>query len=289
VGVVGLHGVAVYMWQIALVVVVYLQSSGVIGWAESSSQPTLKQAAVAPAKMPGKPAIMAPIELSTEKKTLDLTDDIARAEAQAAAYPNDPEAQFLLAVAYSRSPYIEKALQVLQRTKRLIKNRADRLETVERLTQDYEAALTQRPNDTRILYRLAFGYYLKGMGLKKYQQVGLAEQLEWVHKAQATLKQVIALDPTDVAARNYLGFIVAEEGTDTQKPDMLPMAITMWQQSLAVNPVNPGAYWLLGQAYLKQGNLLKAAQHVEKGIQARHQIEHPTAVATPAAHVPPQK
>ena len=217
--------------------------------------------------------IVKPVELGTERKTLDLTDDIPAAEAQAAAHPNDPEAQFLLAVAYSRSPYIEKALDVLQRTKRLIKDRQDRLATVDRLIGEYEKALSVRPQDTRILYRLAFGYYLKGMGLKKYQKAPVTEQLAWIHKAQATMQQVIALDNSDIWARNYMGFVTAEEGTDTARPELVQQAEQTWNQSLQVNPVNPGAYWLLAQLYVKQGNLLKAAQFAEKGIQARTKIE----------------
>jgi hypothetical protein len=228
-------------------------------------------------QLSGLPALAAssikPIELGTEKHTLNLTDDIPTAEAQAAAHPTDPEAQFLLAIAYSRSPYVEKALAVLQRTKRLIKDRQDRLATIDRLITEYESALAARPNDTRVLYRLAFGYYLKGMGLKKYKAVDPAEQLAWIHKSQATLQQVITLDPADIWARNYLGFVLAEEGTDTQTPALLTQAEQAWTTSLKVNAVNPGAYWLLAQWSIKQGNLLKAAHLAEKGIQARQQME----------------
>jgi tetratricopeptide (TPR) repeat protein len=213
-----------------------------------------------------------PIDLgSTQKVVLDLTDDIPTAEAQAKAHPTDPEAQFLLAIAYSRSPYVEKALAVLQKTKRLIKDRNDRLATADKLINEYESALVLRPTDTRILYRLAFGYYLKAMGLKKYQQASQADQLVWVHKAQQTFTQLLSLDANDTAARNYYGFILAEEGTDTQQPLLVEKAIGQWQQSIQLNPINPGAFWLLGTAYLKQGNVLKAAQYMEKGVEARQQ------------------
>jgi tetratricopeptide (TPR) repeat protein len=230
-------------------------------------------AAASPRQMTPPKAVIKPVELGTERQALNLTDDIPTAETQAAAHPTDPEAQFLLAVAYSRSPYIEKALQVLQRTKRLIKNRQDRLATVDHLIREYEQALTARPTDTRILYRLAFGYYLKGMGLKKYQNVPATEQLAWIHQAETTMQKVIALDASDIWARNYLGFVLAEEGTDTARPELVKQAEHIWNESLVINPVNPGAYWLLAQLYIKQGNLLKAAQFAEKGIVARQQIE----------------
>lgn len=252
----------------------FLQLNGNAAWAASSKPlKTVSTLLTKPAAPIAKKALTKPIELGTDRTTLDLTNDIPTAEAQANAHPTDPEAQFLLAVAYSRSPYIEKALQLLQRTKRLIKDRKDRLATVDRLIGDYEQALALRPDDTRILYRLAFGYYLKGMGLKKYQNAPPEQQLAWVHKAQAGLRQVIALDAQDIWAINYLGFMLAEEGTETQTPALVTLAEQQWNTSLTVNSVNPGAYWLLAQLYIKQGNLFKAAQFAEKGILARNQLE----------------
>ncbi|MBY0404888.1 MAG: hypothetical protein K2X66_13390, partial [Cyanobacteria bacterium] len=68
-----------------------------------------------------KPLSIKPIELKMAQEDLRITDDVELAIDQAQAYPNSPEAQFLLAVSYSRTPYLERALKSIQKTKKLIK------------------------------------------------------------------------------------------------------------------------------------------------------------------------
>jgi tetratricopeptide (TPR) repeat protein len=217
---------------------------------------------------PEKPASTAvkPLVLGTEQEDLSITNDLEVAEAQAKAYPDNPEAQFLLAIAYSRSPYLEKALEALQRTKKLAKKHPEGYGLFEKKIAEYEQMLTYRPDDPLILYRLAFGYYLKAYGIEHHYFKDSTETPEtYYERSQNTLERLIAQDPKDIWSRNYLGYVLI----DREPEKNLDRAIRIWEDSLAVNPDNPGAYLLLGEAYMKQGNLKKAAQYIAKGFQVR--------------------
>jgi cytochrome c-type biogenesis protein CcmH/NrfG len=241
------------------------------------------------------PPAMAPLKMDLNAETLNITNDLATAEAQAAAYPDNPEAQFLLAIAYSRSPYLEKALKTLQRTKKLVKHSPEGYATLDRLMGEYEAMRTYRAEDPLIHYRLAFGYYLKAYGLQKHyiptekEPDGEQAIARYLDQAEASMRRVVALDPGDIWARNYLGFLLAE-----RKPqENMAEAIRIWEGSVAVSADNPGAYLLLGQAYLKQGNLKEAVKMANQGLAAKAFLQEsglkkalPAAPASPATPEP---
>jgi tetratricopeptide (TPR) repeat protein len=60
---------------------------------------------------------------------------------------------------------------------------------------------------------------------------------------------VIARDPLDAAALNYLGYMLAEHGRS------LDEAATLIQRALKIEPGNPSFLDSLGWAYLQQGKL----------------------------------
>jgi len=60
---------------------------------------------------------------------------------------------------------------------------------------------------------------------------------------------VIAKDPLDAGALNYLGYMLAERGTG------LDEAVSLIQRALKVEPDNPSYLDSLGWAYLQQGKL----------------------------------
>jgi tetratricopeptide (TPR) repeat protein len=206
------------------------------------------------------------IELDTQQEALNITDDIGLAEAQVKAYPESPEAQLLLSIAYSRSPqHFEKAIRGLQRTKRLIKRSPEGYGTIEKLLTNYEEMLTYRPDDPKILYRLAFGYYLKGYLIEnRYLQTPSESPEPLYDQAEVTMRRVFELEPTDIWARNYLGYLLVERKGE----ENLDQAIGLWEDSLKVSADNPGASLMLGEAYLKKGNLKKAMKYATKGFQA---------------------
>ena len=73
-----------------------------------------------------------------------------------------------------------------------------------------------------------------------------------IPEAERALRDLIAKDPLDAAALNFLGYMLAERG------ERLPEAIELVQRALKVEPGNPSYLDSLGWAYLKQGNLAGA-------------------------------
>jgi tetratricopeptide (TPR) repeat protein len=205
--------------------------------------------------------------LNADAEALKLTDDIKVAKAQLKKHPDDPEAHFLMAAAYSRSPYLEKAFSHITKVKRMLKEKKD-FEFIDRTIVGYETLAETNPNDPVILYRLAMGYYFKGYSLERYPQyyasTPVGDRLDYYQKAKDTMLRVIDLNPKDTWARNYLGYLVSENGKDLSK------AIGIWEESLAVDSErNPGAYLLLSQAYLQQGNLKQALFYGAKGMEIK--------------------
>ena len=78
------------------------------------------------------------------------------------------------------------------------------------------------------------------------------EQAGRVVEAEQALRDLIAKDPVDAAALNFLGYMLADRG------DRLPEAIDLVKRALRVEPGNPSYLDSLGWAYVKQGNLAEA-------------------------------
>jgi len=202
--------------------------------------------------------------MSADQEALKITNDVQTAKAQAEAHPDDPEAHFLYAAALSRSPYLMEAFQELKKTKEILKQKQD-FEFIDRTLTSYNALVKADPDNTVLLYRVSLAYFLKGYSIEKYashfKNVPTGTPQENYDKARVAMERVIELDPKDTAARNCLGYIVSNNGRD------LTNAIKIWHESIAVDGENnPGAYLMLSQAYMKQGDLGKAMQYGAQGL-----------------------
>jgi len=196
-----------------------------------------------------------------------LSNDWRLAEAVVAENPGDPEAHFLLAVAYSRTPYLEKAIQELRTARKLAKKSPEGCKLFDRKIAEYERMLAGNPNDPLILYRLAFGYYMRGYGVQHgYIADAPTVADQYYEKAEQTMRRLIAVDPFDAWAHDYLGFFLVERDEANTAE-----AIRLWEHALTVQPDDPGAKFLLGEAYLRQGNLRKAVEYAGQALQARQQ------------------
>ncbi len=208
--------------------------------------------------------------MTASQDALKITDDIALAEKQAQENPDDPEAHFLLAAAYSRSPHLDKAFWEMKKTKELLKAKQD-FEFIDRTITDYEAVRQEQPNDTVVLYRLAMAYFFKGYTIEKYphhyKNAPTGAAIDFYDKAQTMMRQVIALDPQDTWAMNYLGYLVSDNGKHLSK------GIDLWQESLRINDRdNAGAYLLLSQAYMQKGDIQKALVYGAKGLAIQQSV-----------------
>ncbi len=96
-----------------------------------------------------------------------------------------------------------------------------------------EAARRAFPEDTSVMYQL-------GAALDKSGRRAEAEK---------TFRDIIARDPLDANALNYLGYMFAEQGTQ------LDEAVVLIERALKVEPDNASFLDSLGWAYVQQGKL----------------------------------
>ena len=81
--------------------------------------------------------------------------------------------------------------------------------------------------------------------------------------ATGKLDDLLKRDPSDVWARVYRAYLIAESSGD------LGTAMTEWQKVRDEQPLNPAAYFFLGEGYLKQGNLKECLTNVSKAVALR--------------------
>jgi tetratricopeptide (TPR) repeat protein len=81
--------------------------------------------------------------------------------------------------------------------------------------------------------------------------------------AIAKLDDLLSRDPADVWARVYRAYLHAEASGD------LVTAMSEWQKVKDEQPMNPAAYFFLGEGYLKQGNLKECLNNVSKAVALR--------------------
>lgn len=98
-----------------------------------------------------------------------------------------------------------------------------------------EKARARFPDDTTVAYQL--GAALDRAGRRE--------------DSEKTFRGLIAKDPLDAGALNYLGYMIAERGTSAN----LDEAVSLIQRALKVDPDNPSYLDSLGWTYVQQGKL----------------------------------
>ncbi len=111
------------------------------------------------------------VELSVGTDTQDLvpTDDPALAKKQVEAYPDSPEASFILAVALTRTSRVEEALKEVRRARKLAEQQGGSA-YFDKMIATYEGLLKNFPNENRVRYGLAWAYYMKAYLLANYSK-----------------------------------------------------------------------------------------------------------------------
>jgi tetratricopeptide (TPR) repeat protein len=98
-----------------------------------------------------------------------------------------------------------------------------------------EKARAQFPGESSVLYQL--GAALDRAGRRE--------------AAEKTFRELIARDPLDAGALNYLGYMLVEHAA----PATLDEAVSLIQRALKLDPDNPSFLDSLGWAYVQQGKL----------------------------------
>ena len=108
-------------------------------------------------------------KISTGMQTEDIvaTYDVKLAKEQVTAYPESPEASFVLAVALTRTSMVEEALHEVRRARKLAENKGGPA-YFDHMISEYEEMLKSYPEDNRVRYGLAWAYYMKAYVLTHY-------------------------------------------------------------------------------------------------------------------------
>jgi tetratricopeptide (TPR) repeat protein len=182
--------------------------------------------------------LAAPAQAAKLGNTSQATLDLARAHAAGA--PQSADAQFDLAMAYARTPFLEHGWDALGRVTALDGNYAAKV--VDRCESD----LVAEPNDLEARFRLAFGYYFRGDR----------------EAARRELERLVAIAPEDAWFHDYLGFVQAEG-------DRLDLATASWNRALQLDPNNAVTHYLLGQVHYRQGRFVQAAAELAQALKLR--------------------
>jgi tetratricopeptide (TPR) repeat protein len=243
------------------------------------------------------------ISVSMATEDIVCTNDLALARKQREAYPDSAEASFIYAVALSRTSQVETALQEVRRARKLAEKDGGPA-YFDQMIQSYEKMLTYYPEDNQVRYHLAWAYYMKAYLLAKYSGQAAGQNpkyAEWIAQAKkpadpspvlgnltqirkdmsqvspdavpqvkryyelalAKLDDLLARQPDDVWARVYRAHLQAESTGN------IDQAIVEWQKVKEASPLNPAAYFFLGEGYLKKGNLKESLTNVSKAIALR--------------------
>lgn len=115
------------------------------------------------------------LTVASDQDDLVPTDDVELARKQVLAYPDSPEAAFILAVALSRTSMVEQALQEVRRARRLAEKHGG-AQYFDKMIASYEKMLEYYPDDNRVRYGLAWAYYMKAYLLARYLKQPTAAQ-----------------------------------------------------------------------------------------------------------------
>ncbi len=108
-----------------------------------------------------------PISAGMQTEDIVATYDVLLAREQVAAYPDSPEASFVLAVALTRTSMVEEALHEVRRARKLAENKGGPA-YFDHMISEYEEMLKSYPKDNRVRYGLAWAYYMKAYVLTHY-------------------------------------------------------------------------------------------------------------------------
>jgi tetratricopeptide (TPR) repeat protein len=148
------------------------------------------------------------LSVGTDTEDLVPTDDIELAKRQVAAYPDSPEASFILAVALTRTSRVEEALQQVRHARKLAEAKGGPV-YFDKMIASYEQMLKYCPDENRVRYGLAWAYYMKAYLLSRYSKKVAAwkaiheqqlKQLQQQQLPQEALKNNEAANNEQVAA-----------------------------------------------------------------------------------------
>ncbi len=233
--------------------------------------------------------IQDPIQLSTKKEDISLTDDLVIARAQVAKYPENPEAHFNLAIALSRTSLVEEAIKELRRTKLLLRKEENK-ELIDKKIVEYKEIINSNLDSetvNNVRYRLAFSHYLKAYLInkaleKKEEKSGKSSSKTNLLSSKKLIslsndpsiaanlnlsvyyfKDLLRINPNDPWTKIYYAFILAEQFNEIDN------AKKLWLEVVKESPNNPAPHFFLGELHIKQGDLNEGIKEISQAILLR--------------------
>jgi tetratricopeptide (TPR) repeat protein len=174
------------------------------------------------------------------------------AHSMRATHPDDLRLARLEAQALRQGGKVDQGIAVLQE---IVQRHANEPAAYIALAQGYidanrgsqavkvlQDAQTRFPNESLITFELG-AVYDKG---KKFSE------------AEAAFRQLLARDPANAPALNYLGYMLADRG------ERLDESVSLLERALKVDPDNGSYLDSLGWAYYKQGRLPQALEQLKR-------------------------
>lgn len=132
-----------------------------------------------------------------------------------------------------------------------------------RMAGHLASALAEIGDRTRAISVLEAAYRRDRRNTDLLFDLGAAyERARRFDRAEETLREVIASEPRNAAALNYLGYMLAEQGKK------LDEAVELISRALAIQADNPSFLDSLGWAYVKQSKLDRARDPLQRAAAA---------------------
>lgn len=182
---------------------------------------------------------------------------LAAAEAAVKKYPDDRSLRYLRASLLGENGHVDEGIQLLQE---LVKGGPGDGEIYLSMAQIYSQA--KRYTDAEAVTNKALGLSSKPEDQKvaRFMLGSIFERQKKWDLAEEQFKKVLAVDPLNAPAANYLGYMLADRGVRLEE------SVKYIQKALEVEP-NNGAYLdSLGWAYYKMDRLDLAQAPLERAV-----------------------
>jgi len=168
-----------------------------------------------------------------------------------AAAPQDPDKRYELAMIYAHEGRVFDAWDELKEVDRLVGGEARRKSYAQRIIAASATQIKRSPGDILARYKLAFAYYFIGRRLDARREFHI----------------IVDLEPRHSWSYGYLGYLYAEAGN-------LDKAIALWEKGVKFDPGNAVLHYVLGVAYVRKGDMKRAAQHFVDAYKDRTLYEY---------------
>lgn len=193
-------------------------------------------------------------------------DEIQQLQERVDQDAKSPEAHFDLAMGLARTVKLESGYAELKKVAELDPGFADKV------IAKYSPLVEENKQNVEACFRLAFGYYFKGLNaqqaadsLAKTDPDKAKGATEEAAKSKALARQsfeaIIVNDPKYVWGYNYLGYLLFEGGE-------IDKGVEQWRKAISIEE-NAVAHFMIGQALIKQGNMKDAIPEMARAMQLR--------------------